>query len=210
LIRPKEWNGTSPTDVDKLTDALADYIERPWLQHNLIDCAAINALLFSALAYWRELHLMMVSGLSFMLSGGNQLRMLWITPALRIAGFLMRWIMLPALAMGLGAAGYEKGAGIAIGLWIIYLLYRLVMIPVRWLRRKGRRYGEEAGEAVAATMIAWQYSNGAIINPRRLKELVLAAEQKGATFKPALHTLIDRAIQRDPTALLTRKAVSSS
>lgn len=205
LIRPKAWNGTSPADADKLADALSDYIERPWLQHNLIDGAAINALLFSALAYWRELHLMMVSGLSFMLSGGNQLRMLWITPVLRVAGFLARWIMLPALAMGLAAAGYEKGANIAIGLWIVYLLYRLVMM----LRRKGRRYGEEAGEAVAATMIAWQYSNGSVINPSRLKQLVLAAEQKGAAFKPVLHTLIDRAIQRDPTALVTRKATVS-
>jgi hypothetical protein len=33
--------------------------------------------------------------------------------------------------------------------------------------------------------------------------MVMAAEQRGALFRPVLHALIDRAIHRDPTALVT-------
>ena len=40
-----------------------------------------------------------------------------------------------------------------------------------------------------------------IINPSRLKELVLVAEERGAIFPSVLHTIIDRAISRDATAL---------
>jgi hypothetical protein len=41
---------------------------------------------------------------------------------------------------------------------------------------------------------AWRYSSGSVINPSRLKELVSYAEERGATLRSALHTLIDRAI----------------
>jgi hypothetical protein len=211
LIRPKEWRDTSPADADKLADALVGYIERPWLQHDVIDGAAINALLFAALAEYTDLHMIRVFGLSYGLSGGNQLRMLWINPLVKFGWFLVRWIMPPAMAWGLNTVGYEGAASVVLGLWLIYLLYRMVIIPVRWVRRNTRRKTEaKAAEPIAATKKAWQYSSDAVINPSRLRQLLLAAEQGGAVFKPVLHTLIDRAIQRDPTALSTRRTTAIS
>src|SRR5262249_58964736 len=104
------------------------------------------------------------------------------------------------------ATDNDKAGEFVLGLWLIYLLYRVVVLPVRWLRRKGRqKREEEVSRPIEAMKKAWQYSRGTIINPLRLKELVLAAEHQGAVFPPVLHTLIDRAIQRDPTALLTRR-----
>lgn len=51
MSAPKEWRDrTSPVDSNQLAAALSDYIQRIWLQHNIIDGAAINAFLFSGLA----------------------------------------------------------------------------------------------------------------------------------------------------------------
>ena len=60
---------------------------------------------------------------------------------------------------------------------------------------------EQADEVIKAMMKAWVAARGVTINPSRLKELVVAAEERGAIFRPVLHTIIDRTIQRDPTAL---------
>jgi len=223
----------SPADPDQLADALADYVERPWLRHNVIDGAAINALLFSTLASSINLHdsgeLFGRPKLSYVLGGGNVFKIFGIGMGLTVARFFLRWILLPAIAVGLTAMGYETAAGLAIGVWLVYLLYRLVTVPRRQrARMELRKKQETASQMIAAMMKAWQYSNGAVINPSRLKELVLAAEQQysatftpelvlaleaknqGALFKPVLHTLIDRAIQRDPTAPLTRRQSAPS
>ena len=106
--------------------------------------------------------------------------------------------MLPGIAVGLMFAGYVTAAEVTITLWIIFMLYGLVTL-------RGRRKRErEVSKTIGAIRAAWESSCGSIINPSRVRELVLEAEQKGATYPPVLHTLIDRAIQRDPRALLTR------
>jgi hypothetical protein len=223
----------SPADPNQLADALADYVERPWLQHSVIDGAAINALLFSTLASTIELHdsgeLFGQPKLNYVLGGSNVFKVFGIGMGLTVARFFLRWIMLPAIAVSLTAMGYETAAGLAIGVWLVYLLYRLVTVPRQQrARMELRKKQETASQLIAAMMKAWQYSNGAVINPSRLKELVLAAEQQysstftpelvlaleaknqGALFKPVLHTLIDRAIMHDPTALLTRRQSAPS
>jgi hypothetical protein len=52
--RPSEWCEASPTMVGDIDEALAEYVQRPWLQHNVIDASAISALLFSQLAVFAE------------------------------------------------------------------------------------------------------------------------------------------------------------
>src|SRR5262249_4095384 len=48
---PKEWGGhNSPVRIDELTKDVSYYIEQPCPQHNIIDGAAINAILFTDLA----------------------------------------------------------------------------------------------------------------------------------------------------------------
>jgi hypothetical protein len=198
----------------------------------VIDGAAINALLFSSLTSIIALHdsgeLFGRANLSYVLAEGNIPKMLGIGMGLTVGRFFLRWIMLPAIAVGLSVMGYETGASVAMGVWIVYLLYRLVTVPRRRRSRMElQKKQETASQMIAAIMKAWQYSNDVVINPRRLKELVVAAEQhysatftpelvlaleaknQGALFKPVLHTLIDRAIKRDPTALPTRRQSAS-
>jgi hypothetical protein len=205
--RPKDWYRESPTSIDYLDNPLADYLKRPWLQHDVIDASAINALLFTELAVFVE-QLKIGTALgkpnwSYIFSGGNMFAQVGLHLGGKIIGFLVAWIMLPAIAVGLLVYGHQTGAATAISLWGLYVLYRLVMVPVRYSTRKARqKTAEKANEITQAMLKAWYASRGSVINPSRLRELVLAAEARGATFPSVLHTIIDRAINRDATALV--------
>jgi hypothetical protein len=111
--------------------------------------------------------------------------------------------MPPAAALWLFVNDYKTVSATAISLWGIYVLYRLVTIPTRWRARRARRAAaDKANELLEAMLKAWSASRGSTINPSRLKELVVAAEERGAMFPAVLHTIIDRAMNRDPTALV--------
>jgi hypothetical protein len=139
---------------------------------------------------------------SFILSGGNMFAQFCLAIAGKIIGFFAAWIMLPAISIGLFAHGNYTGAIIAIGFWGLYVVYRLIMIPAGWRNRRLRgKAAEKLNERLEAMMKAWNAARGAAINPSRLKELVLGAEERGAMFPSVLHTIIDRAIKRDPTVL---------
>ncbi len=204
---PSNWRGNSPANVVDLDYALVGYLKRPWLQIDTIDTSVINALLFSELAEYVEGvktgALFGWPNFSYILSGGNIFAQFGLALAGRVIGFLAAWVIMPAVAAGLLAYGYETGAAFAIGLWGLYVLYRVILIPAQWRARKARRkMAEGADEVINAMMKAWVAARGSTVNPSRLKELVVAAEERGAIFRPVLHTVIDRAIQRDPTALM--------
>jgi hypothetical protein len=206
----KQWRGnSSPVDAEELANRLTTYIEYPWLQHNIIDGAAINAILFSALSSAMDLYRMGAFGptdWAFMLRKlGFDFRPFWyafINVVLSWIVFpVLQWIMLPAVAAVLMYTQHDIAAEIVFGLWIAYLLLRLVTLRGRRHKRK------DADRTTRAMRAAWEHSCGEVINPTRLRELLLDAEQKGAINYPSvLHTLLDRAIQRDPTALRTRWA----
>jgi hypothetical protein len=242
---PKEWrHNSSPADIKQLANKLADYLERPWLQHNIIDGAAINAFLSSAASEYNDLYLtgeafgeinwtylfnkhdpvlvlgcaaidLIPGGVPFQAflrhSSTGGLSPFWsaiVSVLLRWIAFpFLKWVLLPGIAAILWTLGYELSSEIVLSVWGLYLLYRLVTLPAKLARRKAtKRKKENASQTVMAMITAWQYSRGSVINPSRLKELVLDAEQKDAAYLPILHTLMDRAIQRDPTALHTGAA----
>jgi len=205
---PVDWADKGPLNVNFLEGELTTYLEHRRLQHDRIDSAAINALLFSDLAAcvagYQSGHLIGRPNVSYILSDGDPLKLLWITPAIWMSRFVASWVMLPAISIALAAAGYQRGAILFLALWCLYLLFRLIRIPARWRARSIRRKSEEKASQILAIMgQAWRASRGSVMNPTRLKELVLAAEASGVTYRPILHTLLDRAITREPTALIT-------
>lgn len=206
---PKNWLARSPVNCSILDEALTKYLKRPWLQHDIIDGSVINALLFTELAELsEEVRIGTATGRpdwSYILSYGNASVQLALSIVLPIFGFLVRWVLLPAVAIGLIIYGFQTSAIVVTGLWSLYVLYCLVMIPARWRQRKLRREIAVKADEVTHTMLhAWMAASGSTtINPTRLKEMVKAAEERGYVFTPVLHTLLDRAIRRDPTALVT-------
>ena len=203
---PKEWLEKSPASLDELDSAMAEYLKRPWMRHDIIDVSVINALLFTELAmYADEVRSGRPFGMinwSYLFSGGNPLKQLGFSLLGRLLRFLMAWVMLPAIAVAFLAYGYQTAALVTFSIWGLYVLYRIITIPARFRLGKARqKAAEKATEILTAMEKAWHAAKGRTISPSRLRELVLAAEERGAGFRPVLHALIDRAIQRDPTAL---------
>jgi hypothetical protein len=185
---------------------MAEYLKRPWMRHDTIDVSVINALIFTELALYAE---EFKSGRpygkinwSYLFSGGNPLKQFGFSLGGWLIRLLLAWVMLPAIAAALLAYGYPTAALVAISIWSLYVLYRIITLPARIRLRKFRlKAAEKASEILIAMEKAWHAARGRTINPSQLRNLVLAAEERGAGCRPVLHTLIDRAIQRDPTAL---------
>jgi hypothetical protein len=202
-----KWrSNSSPSDREELASKVTAYIERPWLQSDLIDGAAINAFLFSALSSAMDLYRMGAFGAtdwSFVLGKVNPCAHPFLNYFFGLVLSLIifpvfRWIMFPAVAAALAYTQHATSAEVILGLWIGYFLLRLATLKRR------RRSKKDADRTASAMRAAWEHSCGEVINPRRLRELVIDAEEKGAINYPSvLHTLIDRAISRDPTALHT-------
>jgi hypothetical protein len=193
---------------DKLNSSLAEYTKRPWLHHNLIDASAINAILFTRLVYFsyykRSGLLTGFHNWGVILFGGNFLAQMALDLLIPPIRFFLRWLMLPLVAWALVSFGFERQAIIALSIWALYLLFRFLRTPARWRKRKAAQKIEDlAGKYYEALFNAWSASRGPVVNPSRLRELILIAEGYGTVLPPILHTIIDRAIQRDPTALLT-------
>lgn len=72
---------------------------------------------------------------------------------------------------------------------------------VTWTLRKSR---------TDAMSRAWQASLGRVINASDLKERVLVAERLGATYPPILQSLIDRAVVRDPNAMIRTRSIADT
>ena len=121
------YRGTGRAGLDDLETALADYLKRPWLQHDAIDISAINALIIAEMAE-RFLDVKTGAALgkanwSFIFSGGNIFAETGLAFAGKIFGFLAAWVLVPALAIGLLVQGHEMGAIITIGIWAFYAVY---------------------------------------------------------------------------------------
>lgn len=215
LNRPDEWRQPSPINRPDLESAVAEYLKKGWLQINIIDWTVINALLFDETVG-------MIDGIrsgrlfgklrwpyylarddTILARSDNQ--KLWLAEIkLALLAFISRWILPPAVISGLLYYTEYPGSAIAVvGLWSLYLLYRLITIPHRRREsRKAEKKMEKYQDIVEALITAWQFANTEVINPTRLKEFVVAAEDKGAMLSPVVHSLLDRAIQRDPAVFI--------
>lgn len=203
--RPDNWTHCSPVGASRLVQATASYLEKPWLQHNFIDWAIINASLFNEFV---SLNDDLKSGLllgkinwAYLIAGEVfEKQVLWEV-GLALLGFLVRWIVPPAAVIALLILDYKKAAAILGGLWAIYVLLRFVGLIVGWgERRVQRTQVKKNTEMLDALIAVWLFTNSDVINPKRLREILVEADQRGVGFGvPAVvYSLVDRAIERDP------------
>lgn len=197
-----------PVDSEGLDQALGAYFNREDLHHPLIDASAINAMLFAALVnHARNTRNGLAVGevnWAYIFGGNSVLAEYGLKLSWRLIHVILKWILPPALGVFLLASDLRTAAALTFILWFIYVAFRLITLPTWWRQRSRRReIFEQNWKIIHALKAAWMSANGSTINPRRLRERVIETEQLGFVYPPALHTLIDRAVQRDPTALVT-------
>lgn len=207
LSRPAFWSQASPVARPELDSVIARYVSRPELQSNLVDWCALNALLYDRFSRSAE---GVKSGVAFgeinwryALSEGSQDKLVWITLGFLYAQFALRWVIPILTIVILWYLEYAVAAMVVSAMWGTYQTWRLASFP--WRRKRNRanvKRTEEALERVNAMEVAWSYCCADVIHPSRLKERVVDAENVGVIYQLANHTILDKAIARDPYLFL--------
>lgn len=202
--QPDHWEHFSPVSESELNQATASYLEKPWLQHNFIDWAIISASLFNQVVELsnglRSGQLLGKINWAYIFSENKlEKQMLWGV-GLSLVGFLVRWIIPPAAAIALLVLNYETAAAFLGGSWAVYVLLRFVGLIVGWGKRRARRTEvKNYTEMMEALIVVWLFTNSNVINPTRLRELLVETDQRGVGFgvPSVVYSLVDRAIERD-------------
>jgi hypothetical protein len=209
LERPEEWRDASPINVEDLDAATARYLDRPWLQINHLEWYILRAFLLDGVLRLSD---GIRSGnafddpgllrpLAYELSGGKLFRGLWWRTGLIVAGFALKWIFLPAIA----ALAYYYYDNIVAALWIlgvfaVLVVLRIVLLPRRFMnRRESKRKHEVLADKLEKCVLLYRSADVSTVNPTRLLEKAREAEKtSGVLVRPAVFSILDRAITRDP------------
>lgn len=202
-FRPDGRLEASPVDKRRLDAATAIYLERPWMQLNLLDWYILNGYVFDELARFAEgVKSGQASGSinwAYVLSDGNIERTVYWRAGFEVAKLLLRWVLPPAVVAIAYYAGYQETAAWIAIVYGIYLLGYLAFFPRRYLRRKAlkKKAGELEGK-LHALINVFQSSSAPVLSPLRLRDLIAKTEAEEVFFQPAVYAILDRAVERDP------------
>lgn len=201
--KPDDWEGASPVDKDSLDEATAEYLGRPWMQLNALDWCILNGYIFDETARMgdgiKSGQAVGIINWPYVLAGGDFEKTLYYGVVSAAAKFIGRWILAPAAIATLYYFGYETAA-----LWIaapygIYIAAHLALFPMRYRKRKTlRKEYRDWQEKHKKLVNIYQSVSTKVFNPTRLRELIARTENEEVFFRPAVYSILDRAIQRDP------------
>lgn len=204
--KPDNWTHSSPVDSASLDSATAKYLKNSWMQLNKIDWYIINAFVFSELA---ELSEGIVSGQVFgtinwayAFASGRIDKTIIYQFIFSIVKFVLKWLLLPAFGILLYYLDFFKLAKWVFVVYAVYIVFQVILFPKRYFQRKerGKQY-DKAQKIVESLTQIYLSSNVGVVNPTQLRVLMADAEKKGIPLRPAVYSILDRAIQRDPAVM---------
>lgn len=203
--KPEEWTGVSPIDPGLLDCATARYLERPWMQMNTLDRYILLG--FVADAIYRISDSLLSGSIigktnwAYILSGGKLLNTILWGLGINIIKFMAIWVLLPIIA---GIAYYLNYFDVALwifGIYCLVVIYRLATFPKRFMyRRKLKHDAESATEKLRQLINIYRSIDVYTVNPNSLRARISEAEKNGVLFMPAVYSIVDRSIMRDPSA----------
>ena len=136
---------------------------------------------------------------AYIYSGGNIEKTFYWRAAFEISKFVARWILTPAIIIAVYYVGYHEIAKWTAIPYGIYVIIHAAFFPRRYLRRKAlTKELEEYESKLKALIGVYQSSSPEIFNPSRLRDLIARAESDEVLLRPAVYSILDRAIDRDP------------
>lgn len=209
--KPKEWSEASPIDSNELDSATAKYLARPWMQLNKLDWYIINAFVIdeilrlgdgirSGSAFGKT---NFVYSMSSALSKGNPVgTQLWKI-GLSILFFILNWLLLPIIAVLAYIYDYPQTAKWVAIMFGIQVLYNIAILPWRIIYwRRARILKKSLVKKLEHLIQIHLISYVETINPSVLRKKIADLETEGILVKPAVYSILDRAIQRDPAVFI--------
>ncbi|GBE17381.1 hypothetical protein BMS3Abin15_01226 [bacterium BMS3Abin15] len=193
---------TKETNKDVLLETAAKYLKYEWLQLNSIDWIFLDSLIFSELAGYRE---SIVSGevfgkinWNYILAGGNMEKNYWITLKKALAFFVIRYIIPPAVIAVLFYFDHKDASLVVGGLYIAYLIIRIIMWPFRYRKRnKEEKDYLDHFDRLQKMVNVYYYCKLPVISPSTLKSSLQKALDSGVVFDGVVHAILNRVLERD-------------
>jgi len=210
-------------DKDGLIRACADYLQRPWLRHPIIDWILVDILITTEITSFGEhikerLFPFAKNGLgvndSYLTCRGNFDKMDEIARSeLRDRAILRIFLGFVAPISAIIGAFYFGWMGPAVVLTGLYGVFVAGLIAVKLAQGVRRRFGTPRPDpdAVAVALWSemhkvWQSLEGPVVNPTLIRELLVKSQDKGAAWEMSVYSLIDRTITVDPAVWVVRQS----
>ncbi|MFZ5996901.1 MAG: hypothetical protein ACOYW7_05375 [Nitrospirota bacterium] len=215
-LHKNEWDDVSPVDRRDLENAATEYLKRPWMQSAKMDWYLLNGFIFDEFARYRDelvsgrllaeygdvyynfiRHFIDAKGDGSLMMKQTMYRLAWS------AGInAIRWVAFPLVIYLLYAYEYEKAAAWIGVPYLIYIAFYILAFPFRFRRKRLRnKKVKEVTELDERLARLYHCCRTKTINPTILKEMVQDAERNKIVISPVVHSVLDRAIQRDPAVL---------
>ena len=204
------WSDASPVDTSLLDKATGAYLERPWMQLNYLDWCILNGYIFDEAARLGEgMESSKAAGSidwGYLFSGGDVGKQIFWRTVFGISSFLFRWLLIPlAIAAIYFLESQEIGTWIAV-LYSIYLVIHTATSQKHGLSRNALIQFIDRRKKLDDLTRIYQDSSVDLIHPKRLLDLISKAEIQRAVLRPAVYSILDRAVERDGAVLAIEDA----
>lgn len=215
-LHKNEWDDITPIDRTSLEDVANEYLKRPWMQSSKMDWYLLNGFIFDEFARFRN---EVVSGqllaqygdfyfnfIRPLITATNDNDLMFKQTIYRfiwaISVNCIRWVIIPLGIYFLYAFEFEKAAT-WIGIpYAIYIVFFVFTFPFRFQRKRVlKKKIKEITDIDEQMARLYAACRGKTINPTLLKEKIRDAERNKIVINSVVHSLLDRAIHRDPAVL---------
>jgi hypothetical protein len=199
-------DATRGFDIERgtLLEVASGYLSNPEGRTNRLDWIFLDAIVFEELDAYANKVITTRAGTGFnwatIFSPRNQLQYFGLSVLFWVLGILFSYVAPLALAYYLYTSAHPIGAAVTAGIWALLLAWRVITYPLRWqARRKARKL-------VKHLIDLYTILGDSTISPTHWKKMLETAAAEGVVLDGAVFTIIDRAIDRDPTAFLPHQA----
>ncbi len=191
---------------EELLTATSEYLIHSWMQIKRLDWMLLNALLFIELYSFRGA---VFSGLAFgeinwrnLISGRDPKKIVLTSLLLESAKFFARYIVPPLIITGLYFLHFEKAFWGVGGIYLVYLLIKLVFWPSRYLEKKKKEQRLKKAESQILKMVrCYHFCKDPVVSPRALLQQIEEATTLEVNYDGALFSLLDRIIAKNKVML---------
>jgi hypothetical protein len=203
-------------DKEVIRSRCAEYLDRPWLRHPVLDWIFADILVSTEIALFGE-HIKqnllpfprdsMGMNSGYIRTQGNLGKMRETNKtAMRDTAFLncvCTWIVPPALIAAAFYFQWTTTGAVLLGIYSLLIAWGLAAKAVIGIKRLlGKEVPQSASDI--ATGILWEMCKvwdeleGPTVNPSNLREALLKSHDKGAIWDTAVYSIVDRVIRTDP------------
>ena len=188
--------------IDKadLLQAAAEYLAHPETSTNMLDWQFLDAIVFQELDAFAYQVFYQRAGLGVNwaahFANKNLAKYYLLQFLFGIAGFIVSYLLFPALAIFLLANGHAISGVVVGGVWAVSMVLKAIAYPAR------RRTLKKVAELLKNLAEVYGILGNSTISPGKLKAALDTADASGVALDGAVFTIVDRMIARDATAFI--------